>query len=295
MPGNLIPADFYSPEEQAVLRLSSKSHWDVPIKLGRRTVHLLASHPTPPVFDGPEDRNGRRNHDEIRFWADYVRPSASSYIYDDEGRRGGLRPGRPFVIAGDQNSDPLDGDSYPGAIQQLTEHPLVNTRVTPASAGAVEATALQAGANLTHRSDPRLDTADFSDTSPGNLRADYVLPRKKLKIVGAGVFWPVRADPLSRLTGFFDPQWSAVGGFPTSDHRLVWADPGGAGSLNRARWRPHRPCRGPGQYGPRDRPAVGRARTKPWLRRVLVTPRAPPGLGRRPREGDRRPAGRAPR
>jgi hypothetical protein len=224
MPGNLMPGDFYSPEEQAVLRLSSKSHWDVPIKVGRRTVHFLVSHPTPPVFDGPEDRNGRRNHDEIRFWADYVRPSASSYVYDDQGRRGGLRPGQLFVIAGDQNSDPLDGDSYPGAIQQLTEHPLVNTRVTPASAGAIEATALQAGANLTHRSDPQFDTADFSDTSPGNLRADYVLPRKNLRIVGAGVFWPVRADPLARLTGEFDPQWSAVGGFPTSDHRLVWAD-----------------------------------------------------------------------
>jgi hypothetical protein len=224
MPGNLMPVPFYSPEEQAILRLSSKSHWDVPIDVGKKTVHFLVSHPTPPVFDGPEDRNGRRNHDEIRFWADYVTPARSSYIYDDEGRRGGLKPGQLFVIAGDQNSDPLDGDSVPGAIQQLLEHPLVNTRLTPASAGAVEATALQGRANLTHRSPPRFDTADFSDSAPGNLRADYVLPRKNLKIAGAGVFWPVLADPLSRLTGVFDPQWSAVGGFPTSDHRLVWVD-----------------------------------------------------------------------
>ena len=37
-----------------------------------KTVHFLVSHPTPPVFDGPEDRNGKRNFDEIRFWADYV-------------------------------------------------------------------------------------------------------------------------------------------------------------------------------------------------------------------------------
>jgi hypothetical protein len=224
MPGNLIPTDFYSPDEQAILRLSSKSHWDVPLRIGRKTVHFLVAHPTPPVFDGPEDRNGRRNHDEIRFWADYLTPSASSYIYDDQGRRGGLKPGQLFVIAGDQNSDPLDGDSYPGAIQQLTEHPLINTRVTPSSAGAVEASALQGGANLTHRSDPRYDTADFSDATPGNLRADYVLPRVNLKIIKAAVFWPVRADPLSRLTGVFDAQWSAVGGFPTSDHRLVWVD-----------------------------------------------------------------------
>ena len=66
------PRDWYSPEVLRSLRLSSKSHWDLPVRIGRRTVHVLASHPTPPTFDGPEDRNGTRNHDEIRFWAEYV-------------------------------------------------------------------------------------------------------------------------------------------------------------------------------------------------------------------------------
>ena len=225
MPGNLIPTPFYAPDEVEILRLSSKSHWDVPIRIGKKTVHFLVSHPTPPVFDGPEDRNGRRNHDEIRFWADYISPGRAGYIYDDEGVDGGLKPGSLFVIAGDQNSDPLDGDSIPGAIQQLLEHPLVNTKLTPSSAGAVEASVLQGGANLTHRSDPRFDTADFSDTAPGNLRADYVLPRKSLRLVDAGVFWPLRSDPLSRLTGVFSfADWGLVGGFPTSDHRSVWID-----------------------------------------------------------------------
>jgi Endonuclease/Exonuclease/phosphatase family len=217
------PGDWYSPEELEVFRLSSKSHWDVPVQIGGRTVHFLASHPTPPVFDGPEDRNGLRNADEIRFWADYVSPGPrSAYIYDDEGGRGGLAPGAAFVIAGDQNSDPLDGDSVPGAIQQLLDHPRVDTSVTPDSEGAVEASALQGGANLTHRSDPRFDTADFSDTAPGNLRADYVLPSRSLRVLDAAVFWPTLADPLSRLTGVFP--------FPSSDHRLVWVDvrvPGG--------------------------------------------------------------------
>jgi 3-phytase len=201
------------------------------VQIGRKTVHFLVSHPTPPVFDDPPafpagvDFNGRRNHDEIRFWADYVTPGRSGYIYDDEGVAGGLKPGSLFVIAGDQNSDPLDGDSIPGSIQQLTEHPLVNTKTTPSSAGAVEATALQGGANLTHRSDPAFDTADFSDTAPGNLRADYVLPRRNLQIADAGVFWPVQADPLFALTGVFNSAlWGPVGGFPTSDHRLVWVD-----------------------------------------------------------------------
>jgi hypothetical protein len=225
MPGALLPddpatpapADWYSPDELDVFRLSSKSHWDLPVRIDDEVVHLLASHPTPPVFDGPEDRNGTRNFDEIRFWADYVTGGRTSrYIYDDDGRVGGLPRGASFVIVGDQNSDPLDGDSIPGAAQQLLEHPRVNVSVTPDSEGAVEQSALQGGANLTHQSDPRFDTADFADTAPGNLRADYVLPSSQLHIEDAGVFWPLADDPLFRLVGTFP--------FPSSDHRLVWVD-----------------------------------------------------------------------
>lgn len=218
MPGNLMPTDFYSPEEQQILRLSSKSHWDVPISVGDRTVHFLVSHPTPPTFDGPEDRNGRRNNDEIRFWADYVgSPARSAYVYDDAGATGGLQPGELFVIAGDQNSDPNDGDSVEGSIEALLGHPRINTSVTPSSEGGVEASLLQGGANLSHTGNPAYDTADFNDNpAPGNLRADYVLPSKALRILDAAVFWPVQADPLSRLTGTFP--------FPSSDHRLVWVD-----------------------------------------------------------------------
>jgi len=231
MPGALLPddpatpapADWYSPAELAVFRLSSKSHWDIPITIGKKTVHFLASHPTPPVFDDPPffpagvDFNGRRNHDEIRFWADYISPGdRSRHISDDEGDRGGLEPGSLFVIAGDQNSDPLDGDSIPGSIQNLLEHPLVNTRVTPSSPGAVQQSQLQGGANLTHRSDPAFDTADFADSAPGNLRADYVLPRKNMQILDATVFWPLDTDPLFPLVGLFP--------FPSSDHKLVRID-----------------------------------------------------------------------
>jgi hypothetical protein len=240
MPGALLPddprtpapADWYSQAELNIFRLSSKSHWDIPIDSPGKDIHFLVSHPTPPVFDDPPafpagvDFNGRRNHDEIRFWADYISGGRHSrYIYDDEGGRGGLGPGQRFVIAGDQNSDPLDGDSIPGSAQQLLEHPHVNARSTPASAGAVEAAALQGGANSSHRSDPRFDTADFADGAPGNLRADYVLPSRSLKIVDSAVFWPLRSSPLFRLTGVFSSaEWGPVGGFPTSDHRMVWVD-----------------------------------------------------------------------
>jgi hypothetical protein len=218
MPGARLPddpatpakGDYYSPQVLDVFRLSSKSHWDVPIEVRDQTVHFLVSHPTPPVFDGPEDRNGTRNADEIRLMADYVTPGRGKYLYDDKGRRGGLKPGARFVVAGDYNSDPFDGDSIPGAIQQLLEAPRV-VDPKPASAGGAEAAALQGGANADHRTDPKYDTGDFNDNAPGNLRVDYVLPSRGLFPLNGEVFWPKANDPLARLND-------------TSDHHLVRQD-----------------------------------------------------------------------
>ena len=39
---------------------------------------------------GCEERDGTRIHDEIRFWSDYVTNAGEGYIYDDNGRGGGL-------------------------------------------------------------------------------------------------------------------------------------------------------------------------------------------------------------
>ncbi len=217
-PATPAPADWYSAAELEDFRLSSKSHWDVPIDVDGSTIHFLVSHPTPPVFDGPEDRNGTRNHDEIRFWADYV--SGADYIYDDSGVYGGLPATERFVIAGDQNSDPRDGDSVPGSAQLLLDHPRINDAKTPKSAGGIWAAELQGAANLSHESHPRFDTADFDDRlccGPGNLRADYVLPSSDLKILGSGIFWPTSDQPYYYLTGNFPF-------VPTSDHRQVWVD-----------------------------------------------------------------------
>ncbi|MDN6301741.1 MAG: endonuclease/exonuclease/phosphatase family protein [Brachybacterium sp.] len=217
MPSNLLPTEYYGPEISAELPLSSKSHWDVPVRVGSSTIHVLASHPTPPSFDGAEKRNQRRNHDEIRLWADYLSPGQRSrWIEDDTGTRGGLAPSEQFVILGDLNADLLDGDSWPGAIDQLLSHPRVrDTR--PGSDGAVEASEVQGGANLEHAGDPRLDTADFTDDpAPGNLRVDYVLPSRTLQAVFSAVYWPLTGHPGSELTGSSP--------FPASDHRLVRAD-----------------------------------------------------------------------
>ncbi len=210
------PNDWYSQEELAVLRLSSKSHWDVPIQVNGGTIHVLASHPTPPTFDGAEDRNGKHNHDEIRFWADYITPGNGNYIYDDEGKTGGIHPGSSFVIVGDQNADPLDGDSFDNAIRQLLQNSNINTNVIPTSLGGRQQAGLQAGANASQNGNPSFDTADFADNTPGNLRTDYVLPSTDLTIANSGVFWPLNTDSTFSPVGTFP--------FPSSDHRLVFAD-----------------------------------------------------------------------
>lgn len=200
-PESLVATDYYSDEAMQVLRLSSKTHADVPVAVpGMTTLHLLISHPTPPVFDGPEDRNGYRNTAEIGFWASYLESS-----HDPANAA--------FVILGDLNADPNDGDSRPGAMAGLLEHPRIQP-IAPTSTGAAQAAERDGGANLTHRTDPATDTADWNDTPPrgsGNLRVDYVLPGVGLEVLGSGVFWPTRDDPLAYL-------------LDASDHRLVWVD-----------------------------------------------------------------------
>lgn len=206
---------YYSDEILNVFRLSSKSHWDVPVelKIGNKsaTLHLLCSHPTPPGFDGPEDRNGRRNHDEIRLWADYIEPSRSDYLVDDRGNRGGLTKGSHFVILGDLNADPVDGDDRGANINQLLKHPLVNGEFTPSSEGGVESSQLSPKLNSQQRGDPSHDTANFGKDDFSNMRVDYVLPSRTLKVVRSGVFWPKRGESGSEAIA-------------ATDHRLVWVD-----------------------------------------------------------------------
>ena len=212
VPGALRPEQYYSDEAWAKLRLSSKSHWDVPLGVGRFVIHALCSHPTPPVFDGKEDRNGCRNHDEIRFWVDYLTPDKASWITDDAGHAGGLGEGERFVILGDLNCDPADGDARRDALTALLAHPRVQDP-QPRSTGAAEESKRQWGANATHLGDAT-DTADFEDEpgkGPGNLRVDYVLPARLLTVARCGVFWP-RAHE------------AGAGLVAASDHRLVWVD-----------------------------------------------------------------------
>jgi len=210
-PVNPDGSPYYPDEIWSQLRLASKSYWDLQLEVEGGALHLLTFHPTPPVFDGPEDRNGLRNSDEIRFWAEYLSPATADYIVDDQGHAGGLEADKRFVIAGDFNSDPFDGDSVNGAVQQLLDHPRINSACQPESEGGRQASQQQAGLNVSHKGNPALDTSDFNDEFTGNLRLDYLLPSLDLNVVGCGVFWPVTGEPGSEA-------------IYVSDHRMVWLD-----------------------------------------------------------------------
>ncbi|BCO18268.1 endonuclease [Alteromonas sp. KC3] len=190
---------WYDEEEWAAFRLSSKSHWDVPINVGDQVVHILAMHPTPPNFDGEEDRNGKRNADEIRLMADYLTPDKGIYIYDDNSNKVTLEADSRFVLVGDFNAADI-GDKYrEGVIEQLTNSPYVNNSVIPKSAGGAQSSA---------------ETYSERYTAYWGARADYVLPSSYgFEVVDAGVFWPAKTSDLHRLVK--DRQAS-------SDHRLVW-------------------------------------------------------------------------
>ena len=71
MPGALLPddpatagpADWYSPDELDVFRLSSKSHWDVPIRIGDRHGALPRQ---PPDATGVRRPRGPQRHPQLR-------------------------------------------------------------------------------------------------------------------------------------------------------------------------------------------------------------------------------------
>ena len=217
LPDAMLPKDeagnpYYDEPTTAKLRLSSKSHWDVPVKVEDAQIHFLVCHPTPPVFDGPEDRNGCRNHDEIRFWAEYIKSPDADWIVDDAGEKGGLAANSRFIIAGDLNADPNDGESTNWPAKLITDNPLI-ANPFQSSHGGPEQAKLQVGANEKHKGSAVHDTGDFADKSVGNLRVDYVMPSANQVVFATGVFWPAADEPDADLVD-------------ASDHRMVWADIG---------------------------------------------------------------------
>ena len=206
LPENLIPREWYSEDEIDIFRLSSKSHWDIPFQIGENIIHLLVSHPTPPGFDGDENRNGRRNYDEIRMWVHYL--NNDSVMVDDSGVRGGLSEVESFIILGDLNAAP-HGDtlkSGQSSIDQLLKHPRVRD-----CADLLKSTGALNGRDPGPPKHIENRTAGWGNRG---LRIDHILPSKDLNVSNGAVYWP---DKSVDSTG-------AANAKKASDHRLLWLD-----------------------------------------------------------------------
>ncbi|MBT0111019.1 endonuclease/exonuclease/phosphatase family protein [Vibrio alginolyticus] len=209
--------EWYSAEEWDQVRLSSKNHVDAPIIIptrnGEEVVHLLMSHPTPPVFD--TGKNKAQNATEVEFWHHYIQ--GKDYFYDDAGKTGGLTNGAKFVMMGDQNLDPVSGDGISSVMQELHNDPLVNQTVMngelyPTSFGAAE-----------HAVD-RSSTHPYPNriTSTFGLGVDYALPSANLNVIDSGVYWSASYEEGHKL--FNDARIGKYGDGKdvSSDHRMIW-------------------------------------------------------------------------
>ena len=194
-PGATLP-DPMTEAVAAVQRLSTTGHWIVPIAAPGGPVTLLASAHTPPVFDGPEDRNGLRNRDELLVWRAVLDGKLAAAPQD-------------FVIAANFNLDPADGEGIRADLAAFLSDPRLQDPRPTSTGGALAASPGHAG-------DPAVDTADWAETGPGNLRVSYVLPAAAWQVAGAGVFWPAPDAPEAGLLG--------GDGAAAGPHHLVWVD-----------------------------------------------------------------------
>lgn len=197
LPGAILPEidgePFPSADARNVQRLSSVGHWVVPVRIGEARLTLLAFHAAPPVFDGPEDRNGRRNHDELIFWRHYLDGTF------------GAAPMERFVVIGDANLDPVDGDGRREALAALLRGTGLRDARPQRPEGPLED-------HPGHDGDPRLDTVAWPAPDPGHLRVDYILTSADLTVARSAVHWPAGDGAAAR-----DAR-------AASRHRMVWID-----------------------------------------------------------------------
>lgn len=175
LPGAVLPVldgqPFLTDAVQAVQRLSTTGHWIVPVNVPGDPLHVLAFSATPPVFDGPEDRNGLRNRDELRLWA---------LVLDGHF---GPAPA-DFIIAGNANLDPMGGAGIRGAMVDFLARPDLQDPL------------------------PGQPTADWRDRGIGALRVSYVLPAAGLQVADAGVVWPATVtDDIRAVAGAHHLVW----------------------------------------------------------------------------------------
>jgi hypothetical protein len=161
--------------------------WDVELLTPAGPLHILASHASPPVFDGPEDRNGLRN----------AMSCGSGRSTSTAGRpEGPPFAAERFVVMGTFNIDPNRGEGRREGLRALLDHALLQD---PEPVRGMGETA----------------TADWAEDGPGRLRVDYILPSRTLSVTGSGILWPGETSVLG-VTG------ETVAA--ASDHRLIWVD-----------------------------------------------------------------------
>ncbi len=200
LPDARLPA--LGPHVLALQRLSSTGHWDIPLVLGPElSLHLLVYQAGPPVFGRNPERNLLRNHDETAFWTAYL-----------DGRLPMAPPQGPLVLVGGSNLDPADGDGLHKAMRALLAHPALQDPA-PTSAGALLAASDPISAR--HLGPHDQDTVFWPD-GPGHLRVSYILPGAALRVLDAGVFWPLPDTPEAALFGPADALYTP--------HRPVWVD-----------------------------------------------------------------------
>ncbi|WP_244875414.1 endonuclease/exonuclease/phosphatase family protein [Tropicibacter naphthalenivorans] len=147
-----VPSTAMVPEDTGhdIQRLASSGFWALRID-APTPFTLLTLAATPPVFDGPEDRNGRRGRDEVLFWPNRLSNPATA-------------PPAPWVIAGKFNIDPMRGDGRHEAARAVLADPRWTDPL------------------------PGQPTAAWDDL--GELRLSYVLPDRALPVLDAGVTPP---------------------------------------------------------------------------------------------------------
>jgi hypothetical protein len=189
LPQSLSPDT--DPALRGVQRLSSGGHYEVPIILpSGKSLRLLAFYAGPPSFDGEDDRNGKRNHDEAAFWLELI-----------AGNLPFAPPAAPFAIIGQASLDPMDGKGRAEALRTLLAHPLLRDPAPRGASGRVD---------VGQRGDAALDTALYDGL--GGLRVEYILPSRDISMQTAGVAWPPDTDPKAQVLA------------TASRHRPVWVD-----------------------------------------------------------------------
>ena len=196
LPQANLPPDL-TKDARLLQRLSTSGHYEVPVVYAKgKALRLLVWSATPPIFDGPEDRNGRRNADETGLWLHLldgtlpmVAPATATYA----------PPQPPFVILGQANLDPIDGSGLSLSLRELLRHPQLQDTEPRGQISHVD---------MGQRGDPALDTALLKGGT--GLRLDYLLPSRKIRVQRAAVLWPAQKPPMAEPVTQHFPVWARL-------------------------------------------------------------------------------------